>query len=60
MDMKLHSDLVHRDKDKYFGYITKVFQAFEQAEWDLVQQFRMSREIEEEREALRYVLSMGI
>ncbi|KAJ4417649.1 hypothetical protein N0V85_001759 [Neurospora sp. IMI 360204] len=38
--------------DKYFGYITKVFQAFEQAERDLIQLFRMSRETEEEREAL--------
>ncbi|CCC10146.1 hypothetical protein SMACR_02724 [Sordaria macrospora] len=31
--------------DKYFGYIAKVFQAFDQAENDLVQLFRMAREM---------------
>ncbi|KAK3956128.1 Swi5-domain-containing protein [Pseudoneurospora amorphoporcata] len=38
--------------DKYFGYITKVFQFFEQAERDLVQLFRMAREIALESSAL--------
>ncbi|KAK3403444.1 Swi5-domain-containing protein [Sordaria brevicollis] len=38
--------------NNYLGYITKVFQAFEQAENDLIQLLMMSREIEEERDAL--------
>ncbi|ESA42489.1 Swi5-domain-containing protein [Neurospora crassa] len=39
-------------RDEYFGYLTKVFQAFDQAEKDLIQLFDMSRKIEQERAAL--------
>ena len=51
---------LHRGcQDKCFGYITKVFQAFEQAEKDLIQLFRMAREIALESSDLRYVFIMG-
>ncbi|KAK3501464.1 Swi5-domain-containing protein [Neurospora crassa] len=39
-------------RDEYFGYLTKVFQAFDQAEKDLIQLFDMSRKMEQERAAL--------